>query len=351
MIPNQNNPDIQRLIRWFKTHQRDLPWRQKASPYAVWVSEVMLQQTQVAVVIPYFERWVTRFPTVQALADAAQEEVIKLWEGLGYYSRARNLHNGAKQIVEKFEGILPNEPEKLNQIKGLGPYTIGAIRSFAFHHKTAAVDGNVLRVLSRYYNLADDIAKPKTVSHIRQLAEALLPEDEHWIVNEALIELGATHCGKKLECNHCPLQNSCQGYAKGTAASLPNKTRSATGIPLYRGVAVIQHQDRVLLRKGEKGKVMQDLYEFPYCEGKIETHWLKEVATFIEKLGLQGEVQQPLKTVKHGFTKYSVTLYPHIVACTVAHDVLGYEWHPTATLHQLPFSSGHKRILQLMLQV
>lgn len=350
MIPNQKNQDIQRLIRWFKTHQRDLPWRQQASPYAVWVSEVMLQQTQVAVVIPYFERWMARFPTVHALAEASQEEVIKLWEGLGYYSRARNLHNGAKQIVETFEGKLPDDAEKLNQIKGLGPYTIGAIRSFAFHQKTAAVDGNVLRVLSRYYNLTDDIAKPKTVTLIRQLAEALLPDDEHWIVNEALIELGATHCSKKPACQYCPLQASCQGYAKGTAASLPNKTRNASGIPLYRGVAVIQHEDRVLLRKGEIGKVMQDLYEFPYCEGDAETQWSKEVAAFIEKLGLQGKVQQPLKTVKHGFTKYSVTLYPHMVTCThIDQNMPGYEWHPSATLHQLPFSSGHKRILQLIL--
>ena len=158
----------------------------------------MLQQTQVSVVIPYFDRWMNRFPTLRHLAKATLDEVIKEWEGLGYYSRARNLHEGARYVLEKHEGILPETREELQKIKGLGPYTIGAIRSFAFHHKAAAVDGNVIRVLARYFKIEDDIAKPKTIQMIRDRAEAILPEIEPWIVAEALIELGATLCTKKL---------------------------------------------------------------------------------------------------------------------------------------------------------
>ena len=154
----------------------------------------MLQQTQVAVVIPYFLHWMQRFPTIHHLAKASLDEVVKAWEGLGYYSRVRHLHEAAKYLVEHFNGQLPSEEEDLKKIKGLGPYTIGAILSFAFHQKKAAVDGNVIRVLTRYFGLEEDISKVATVNKLRQLAQELLPDEEPWIVNEALIELGATLC-------------------------------------------------------------------------------------------------------------------------------------------------------------
>ena len=184
--------DFYPLKKWFLIEQRDLPWRKINDPYAIWISEIMLQQTQVAVVIPYYLKWMQRFPTIQALAEAESDEVIKMWEGLGYYSRARNLHAGARYLIEFFGGILPNNESDLAKIKGLGPYTIGALLSFAFHQKKAAVDGNVMRVMARCYELDDDIAKSKTQKKIRHLVEEILPEDESWIVNEALIELGAT---------------------------------------------------------------------------------------------------------------------------------------------------------------
>jgi len=174
--------EIQALKRWFLEVQRDFPWREDPSPYRVWVSEVMLQQTRAEVVVPYFERWMARFPTVEVLAEAPLDEVIKLWEGLGYYSRARNLHQGAQQIVRDYGGKLPNSADKLKKIKGIGPYTVGAILSFAFHQKVPAVDGNVLRVMSRYQRIEEDIAKQKTVKMIGQRVAEILPEKEPRIV-------------------------------------------------------------------------------------------------------------------------------------------------------------------------
>jgi A/G-specific adenine glycosylase len=179
--------EVEKLRSWFLSQRRDLPWRENTTPYAVWVSEIMLQQTQVAVVIPYFQRWMDKFPTICSLAAASIEEVIKEWEGLGYYARARNLHAGAQYVVKNHAGELPETEAELRKIKGLGDYTIGAIRSFAFNHKAATVDGNVLRVLARYYGISDDISKMKSVKKFQGLAQSLLPEIEPWIISESLM--------------------------------------------------------------------------------------------------------------------------------------------------------------------
>ena len=193
----------QSLITWFQENKRVFPWRDKISPYATWISEVMLQQTRAEVVVPFFLRWMRLFPTVETLAKAPIETVIKAWEGLGYYRRARYLHSAACSIMENHNGILPNTLENLQKIKGMGPYTVGAILSFAYKKKIAAVDGNVLRVLARHFEIGKEIDKQSTQKEIRDLAESILPEKESWIVNEALIELGATlyrpnnpHCTK-----------------------------------------------------------------------------------------------------------------------------------------------------------
>lgn len=211
------------LVEWFNKQKRPLPWRKNPSPYAVWVSEVMLQQTQVAVVIPYFQRWMERFPTIQALAESSIEDAIKQWEGLGYYARAKNLHAGAKQVVANFDGELPSKVEALSRIKGLGPYTVGAIRAFAFHERSAAVDGNVLRFLTRYFAIEEDIAKIGTQKKITALAESLLPEKEPWVFAEALIEFGATVCKKAPLCFECPLNKSCAGLKKWPDTNFTNQ--------------------------------------------------------------------------------------------------------------------------------
>lgn len=210
---------------WFEKNKRDFPWRRNPSPYEVWVSEMMLQQTRASVVVAYYERWIRRFPDVHALAKASRDEVLKAWEGLGYYSRARNLHDGARKIIEEFNGRLPFEKEKLKAIKGLGPYTIGAILAFGFQKNEAAVDGNVMRVLSRYFLIEDDLRSSRTQKMIWNRAERIL-ERGTYKTSEALIELGATVCtAKKPVCVQCPLKRRCLAFAEGKQESLPNKSK------------------------------------------------------------------------------------------------------------------------------
>jgi len=338
--------DHERLVAWFESKKRSLPWREHPDPYAVWISEVMLQQTQVAVVIPYFLRWMSQFPTIEALASADEASVIKAWEGLGYYARARNLHKGAKQVLEHFSGKLPDDEKSLFSIKGLGHYTVGAIRSFAFHQRTAAVDGNVLRVLTRYYNLDDDISKPKTVAEIRSLAEEILPCKKHWVFNEALIELGATVCMRSPKCTKCPVKKTCRGFLQGTAQELPVKTKKTQVTALYRNVVIITAEKSVLLRAGKPGALMHGLYEFPYFETSKEGMPVEELRERVARtFGLQTELKTFLKEEKHSFTRYRAQLFPVHLACKKPLEVNGYRWHPFHEAIDLPFSSGHRRII------
>lgn len=333
--------DIEGLKRWFQENKRDLPWRVHCSPYAVWISEVMLQQTQVAVVIDYFHRWMERFPTLLSLAKAPLSDVIKLWEGLGYYSRARMLHTAAQQILQNYQGELPDKREELATIKGIGPYTQGAILSFAFHQKAPAVDGNVKRVISRLFQIEEDISKAQTLEKIQLFVERLLPDAEPWIVMEALIELGAVICQKKPKCHVCPLRKGCLGFQNGKAEHLPVKAKKQGSTLLIRHVAVICHQQKFLVFKGAPGKVMADLYEFPYFEveeapsqGEIEK-WLGSLIDLID----------PMQEVRHTFTRYRVRLFPSRWESLNKVDLAGYEWVEKKDLFKLPFSSGHRRIL------
>lgn len=338
--------EVERLKQWFLSQRRDLPWRENHSPYAVWVSEVMLQQTQVSVVIPYFQRWMEKFPNIATLARAPIEDVIKEWEGLGYYSRARNLHEGARYIVENYGGKLPSTESQLRNIKGLGPYTVGAILGFAFHQKAAAVDGNVLRVLARYYCLLDDICKTKTVKNIQKIAHELLPEKEPWIISEALIELGATICARVPKCFQCPLSATCKAFEEGKTQELPVKSAAAATVSLFRAVAVIVCDGHVLVGCGEKGKVMADLFQFPFFEIDSAVIDVKHHKNEIEKeLRLAVDWQMTLPQVKHSFTRYRALLIPQLFKASHLKKVEGFEWHSFSSLKKLPFSSGHRRIL------
>jgi len=340
-----------KLKTWFLRNKRDLPWRESPTPYAVWVSEVMLQQTQVAVVIPYFERWMDRFPTVRHLAGAPLDDVIKLWEGLGYYSRARNLHEGARYVVDHYQGELPNCEEELEKIKGLGPYTVGAILSFAFHKKQAAVDGNVMRVLARYFLIQEDISKTKTIKKLRLMAQSILPDNESWITNEALIELGATVCQRKPKCIQCPLQGSCLSYSHGMTAQIPCKSPNKDTIALHRSAAVIFYGDQFLVKKVQKGKVMSDLHEFPYFEtppGGLAPEDLQQKIQEQLTLRVKLEPSPSFPQIKHTFTRYRVSLSTACYRCLSFAEVEGYSWLPMPKLMQLAFSSGHRQILNAL---
>jgi A/G-specific adenine glycosylase len=334
------------LHDWFLQNRRDFPWRESPTPYKVWISEVMLQQTRASVVIPYFLRWIDLFPTARALAEAPLEKVIKAWEGLGYYSRARNLHRGAQQIVERFGGEIPSQREELESIHGLGPYTVGAILSFGFKQRAPAVDGNVTRVLTRYFSIEENISKQSTKRKITAAAESLLDKNEPWVTAEALIELGATICSPKPRCHACPLQRNCLGQDK--AESLPIKNEEKETIQLKRTVVLIECSGKILVKKGEKGKVMADLYEFPYFEMGKE-HWTQKmiVRAILQNFNLKVAIVQKFPSVAHTFTRFKAQLYP--VRCQAANlqQIEGFEWVSQDILSELPFSAGHRRILSL----
>lgn len=327
------------LKEWFQREKRSFPWRENPTPYHVWVSEIMLQQTQASVVVPYFKRWMAKFPTISHLAHASKEEVMKAWEGLGYYARARYLHEGAQYLVDKHQGEMPDTLEELSQVKGLGPYTLGAILSFAFHKRAAAVDGNVLRVLSRYFLIEEPIDASATQKRIRALAEAILPEEEPWVITEGLIELGAQVCKRTPECAVCPLKGSCLGRLHRRAEALPLKKARPLTIPLSRAVAVICHEGFFLIGQVREKKVMAGLYEFPYLErGKKKS--------FEKWLGVEIYLVRELSKVTHTFTRYRADLYPSVWKAAEKKEVNGYSWIPMKEALSLPFSSGHRKILQ-----
>lgn len=335
---------VEELRTWFLANKRNFPWREKPSPYRVWISEVMLQQTRAEVVVPYFISWMQRFPSIEALASATEEEVVKAWEGLGYYSRARNLLHAARMIVERFEGKLPTTFEELSAIKGLGLYTANAIRAFAFHQKAAPVDGNVLRSMSRVFKIPSAIDLTSTKKEVVQLVEDFLPDDKPYEIAEALIELGACICKKTPICEQCPVQEFCQAYQDQEQSLFPIRKIKQTIIPLIRGVAVIIYKGAVVLEKRANHELMAGLYEFPYIDVPSKNFLSPEL--FLEGMA---EVwssyltyRDRLPGLSQTFTHYKVSLYPFIFSATQIPS--GVEVYPLTAINELPFSSGHRKI-------
>lgn len=341
--------DTEALRGWFTSQKRDLPWRENSTPYSVLVSEIMLQQTQVSVVIPYFLRWMERFPTFEALAASSEAEVLKLWEGLGYYSRAKNLKKAAEFICVEWQGNMPQDALSLAKIPGVGPYTAGAIQSFAFKLKAPAVDGNVMRVLSRYFASYDDIAKLKTQKNLRVLAGSILPDEKPWEIAEGWIELGAVICKKAPLCNQCPLKSSCAAYNQDVVDQLPVKTGQVAQIKLNRTVSVLMHEGHLLIREVPKGEIMAGLHEFPYFETDEETMEVEDLQDKIEDSFLMKTAFiRKFKPVSHGFTRYLASLKPIVLQCLTRETPEGYFWASSNDLLKLAFSSGHRRILKLI---
>ncbi|QZA58176.1 A/G-specific adenine glycosylase [Candidatus Rhabdochlamydia porcellionis] len=332
--------DIEALKKWFLAQKRDFSWRISPTPYGVWISEVMLQQTRASVVEGHFERWMILFPDVKTLALAPQVEIIKAWEGLGYYNRARNLHLAAKYILEKYEGVIPDNREELEKIKGLGPYTVGALLNFAFHQKAAAVDANVTRVLARYYYVEEDVTKAKTKQLIQLKTENLLPETEPWVCMEALIELGSLVCSKVAKCIKCPIKRGCRARELKSQHRLPKKPPKKKVQLLHRNVIVLVYQDSVLLRKTESG-LMADLYEFPYFEKEKSQEEI--LLTFLSREAIY---QQHLNAVNHTFTHFKAILLPSVWRALRKEIFSNYIWVLKKDLVKFPFSAGHRKIIQ-----
>ena len=333
---------IESLRAWFLQNRRFFPWRELPIPYAVWISEVMLQQTRASVVIPYFNKWMKRFPTFSSLANASLEEVFKVWEGLGYYSRARNLQKGAIQI-EQMGGELPDSLDQLLEISGIGPYTAGAILSFAFHQKAVAIDGNVERVVSRYRGIEGDLKKGPAKKLLQQETFALLPDEKPWVIMEGLIELGATLCLPKPDCFQCPLKETCVACIQARTDQIPFKKKKQETIFLEKQVVILLHGFNVLIEKKEEGKVLGGLVEFPSFPYQVCQNLEEEI---FKLFGVESIFQEDLKVQSQSFTRYRVELYPSILQVCQKVEVPGFFWYPLEALEKnLTFSSGHKRIL------
>lgn len=257
----------QALLDWYDTNRRDLPWRREHDPYRIWVSEVMLQQTRVEAVIPYYERFIARFPDAAALAAASEEDVLTYWAGLGYYRRARLLHDGVREVVRSYGGTVPADPDTIARLPGIGPYTAGAILSIAYGVPVPAVDGNVMRVLSRLQRLRDDVRLPASRRRFEAVAAALVPDDRAGDFNQALMELGALICiPGRPRCGTCPVQSYCAAYAAGEQADLPVRSRPPRPQEQEVACALLEHDGRLLIERRPAEGLLASLWQFPTVE-------------------------------------------------------------------------------------
>lgn len=284
------------LLRWFDAEQREMPWRETKNPYYIWLSEIMLQQTQVATVVDYYLRFIERFPTIESLNNAQEDEVLKLWEGLGYYSRARNFHTAIKDVYQNHNSTVPSEPEQFGKLKGVGPYTKAAVMSIAFNKPLATVDGNVFRVWSRLNN---DDRDTKLQSTRKAFEQELQPyvETRAGDFNQAMMEVGAMVCTPKAPlCLFCPVQDNCEAFEKGTVNDLPVKTTKVSKKIIKQHVYIIKNNENEYLIEQRTAKLLNNMWEFPMYEATQKDNINTELAmnmTFSDK---------PIYKLKHQFT-------------------------------------------------
>jgi A/G-specific adenine glycosylase len=332
-----------KLAAWYAKAKRDLPWRRTTDPYAITVSEVMLQQTQVVTVIPYYERWLKTFPTWQALAAAKEHDVIKAWEGLGYYRRARNLQALAKAVAD-LGGKMPQSEEELRALPGIGPYTAAAVGSIAFGLPLAVLDGNVMRVLTRLLAMRDDIALPQTRASLQEIADEFLDRRDASTHNQALMELGAMVCVPRQPlCLICPLRDDCRG--RDRAEEFPVKSRVAQE-KRTEIVAILRHGSRLYCEQVPEGKPWHGLWRFPDFdpEKMIFARRTEEVGGRGRKRGEEGEV---IATIKYGITKYSVTMTAVAANWKSRVPARGSYLTPEQ-MQALAFAAPHRKLARLL---
>lgn len=288
------------LLSWYRREKRDLPWRRTSNPYYIWVSEVMLQQTRVDTVIPYYVRFIESFPTMASLAEAEEEELLKMWEGLGYYSRARNLQAGVREVVENYGGHVPANRKEISTLKGVGPYTAGAVLSIAYGIPEHAVDGNVMRVISRLLLIEEDIAIPKTKKIFETVVMDLIDKEDPSSFNQGLMELGATICTPRPKCLLCPVREFCTAFQEGRQEELPVKTKKTKMkiIPVA-SVAIQNDQGEWLLRQRPAKGLLANLWEFPMIELNGEDHPKVQLR---EQFGIEPNRCTEVLAFKHVFS-------------------------------------------------
>ncbi|MGE4284809.1 MAG: A/G-specific adenine glycosylase [Clostridia bacterium] len=345
-----NKIDIQKnLLAWFDKNKRDLPWRTTKDPYRIWVSEIMLQQTRVETVIEYYQRFIERFPHIKNLADAEEQEVLKLWQGLGYYSRARNLHKGAKMIQDQYQGVFPSTMEEIRKVPGIGHYTAGAVLSIAFNQPYPAVDGNVLRVFSRVIDIHEDVMQASTVKLIQQKVKEVIPQDRASDFTEALMELGALICIPiNPLCLACPLYQQCKAREKGIQNELPVKTKKGKPKKMHMVFCVIKDGEETLIIKNHTDGLLGGLWSFPGKEGEkdADEETIKQILT---ELHIRAECINKLGTARHIFTHMDWDM--HVYQCTIeSKGTINKEhmWVTGEEITKYPIPKVYLKIMELM---
>jgi len=356
MNDRRTSPLAAALLAWFQSHRRALPWRERRTPYATWISEIMLQQTQVKTVIPYFLRWMERFPDAQAVARASRDEILKHWEGLGYYSRAANIQKTARILADRFQGSLPRDHKALLDLPGIGPYTAGAVMSMAFNEPFAVVDGNVERVFARLFNIERPVKEREARRFIHGTAQGLLPPGKAGSFNEALMELGALVCTpKNPSCSSCPVALHCESLRQGVVEQRPVTTPRKPTTALQVAAGVLVRDGRIFVQKRPPDGLMPNLWEFP--GGKLENGESPEealVREFREELELSIQCLDPIMVVRHSYTVFRVTL--HAFFCRlfppdqtpVLRAAVDLRWATPRELDRLAFPAANAKLIRKM---
>ncbi len=343
---------IEPLLAWFAGNKRQLPWRNTRDPYRIWIAEVMLQQTRVATVIPYYERFIKTFPTVESLAKAKNNRLMKAWEGLGYYARARHLREAARQIVAQHNGNIPTSRQELLALPGFGAYTAASVASFAFHEDCAAVDGNVMRVLARLFAIESDTRKPAARQEFQRLADGLLPKGKAAAFNEAMMELGALICKpKNPDCPICPVRRYCRAYREGRVNELPRRSAKPQTPHHHIAIGVIYKADKILIALRPSEGLLGNLWEFPGGKCKADES-LAECCRreVLEETGLTVEVGERFSIVRHSYSHFRITLHAflcHYVSGTAkAKSSQQIRWVKLSALNEYAFPKANKKIIE-----
>jgi A/G-specific adenine glycosylase len=343
-----------KLISWFQKHQRALPWRVRRTPYSTWISEIMLQQTQVQQVVPYYHRFIDQFPNIRSLAQAPILEVLKVWEGMGYYSRARHLHQSAQIIVDRFAGKIPADFQNLSQLPGIGRSTAGAILSLVYNQPFPVLDGNIRRVLIRYFYINQDPGETSTINKLWSHSRNILPLKNAGLFNEALMELGALICTpKNPTCSNCPLNGRCKGFSSGRPEALPVKKQKKP-IPHFDvTAAVIRSGEKILITQRPEKGLLGGLWEFPGGKKEpgesLEQCLKREIQ---EELNIEIKVGERFIQVRHAYTHFRITL--HCFFCRklkgriLPLGVTDFRWVFPEELERFPFPRADQKVIEYL---
>ncbi len=351
---NGKNVFASRLIDWFLSAMRPLPWRDRYDPYRVWISEIMLQQTQMERGVRYFNNWMRLFPDIRSVAAADEEAILAAWEGLGYYSRARNLHAAAKRVMDRHGGEFPRSHEDIRALPGVGDYTAGAIASIAFNLPVPAVDANVLRIFARVLDIDAPVTEQPVKLAVAEAAQSLMPEQSPRLFNQALMELGALVCGKTPKCGECPLTDLCAAHGNGTASARPVKAAKAAHA-LHEVVAgVIMLNGRAFIRKRPPRGLWAGLWEFPGgAAERGETPEQAVIRHIRAETGASARVREKIGVVRHGYTTNRVTMHGYVCEMNAgspspSSGPSGGEsrWASPGEAARLAFAAGHRKLLE-----